>query len=35
MKVSVASGIMISSYEVGKHFFANREQGVSKWTALD
>ncbi|SAL99395.1 hypothetical protein [Absidia glauca] len=30
MKVSVASGIMISSYEVGKHFFANREQGVSR-----
>ncbi|KAI9306193.1 mitochondrial carrier domain-containing protein [Cunninghamella echinulata] len=25
VKVSVASGIMISSYEVGKHFFANRE----------
>ncbi|CAO3615260.1 unnamed protein product [Cunninghamella blakesleeana] len=25
VKVSIASGIMISSYEVGKHFFANRE----------
>ncbi|ORZ23166.1 mitochondrial carrier domain-containing protein [Absidia repens] len=30
MKVSVASGIMISSYEVGKHFFAHREQPLAR-----
>ncbi|ORZ14003.1 mitochondrial carrier domain-containing protein [Absidia repens] len=28
MKVSIASGIMISSYEVGKHIFATRDQGT-------